>query len=72
MVMPSLLIWVIGAAVVVALSVVLRAVANDAQGFGRGRALQSPLNPQTATHPGRQRSRACRLGMSDYIHFNDQ
>jgi hypothetical protein len=37
MVMPSLLTWVIGAAVMVALSVVLRTVANDAQGLARSR-----------------------------------
>jgi hypothetical protein len=66
MVMPSLLTWVIGAAVVVALSVVLRAVANDAQRLARSRAeFQSPLNLQTATPPGRQRSRAGRLDVTD-------
>ena len=46
MVMPSLLTWIIGAAVVVALSVVLRAVANDAQGLARSRAGASvPAEP---------------------------
>jgi hypothetical protein len=46
MVMPSLLTWVIGAAVVVILSVVLRTVANDAQRLARSRARASiPAEP---------------------------
>jgi hypothetical protein len=52
MVMPSLLTWVIGAAVVVALSVVLRIVANDARGLVRSRARASvpaePANGRTS------------------------
>jgi predicted transcriptional regulator len=39
MIMPSFLTWVIGAAVVVALAVVLRTVANEAQELARSRAL---------------------------------
>jgi hypothetical protein len=65
MVMPSLLTWVIGAAVMVALSVVLRTVANNAQELARSRgARQSMLNLQTAIHPGRQRSRAGNLDVA--------
>jgi hypothetical protein len=46
MVMPSLLTWVIGTAVVVAFSVVLRAVANDAQRLARSRAgVSVPAEP---------------------------
>ena len=52
MVMPSLLTWVIGAAVMVALSVVLRTVANDAQELARSRARASanakPVNGNTS------------------------
>ena len=52
MVMPSLLTWVIGAAVVVILSVVLRTVANDAQRLARSRTHASipaePANSNTS------------------------
>ena len=47
MVMPSLLTWVIGAAGVVALSVVLRTVANDAQELARSRA-RAPVRAEPA------------------------
>jgi hypothetical protein len=52
MVMPSLLTWVIGAAVMVALSVVLRTVANNAQELARSRVRASvhvePANGNTS------------------------
>jgi hypothetical protein len=52
MVMPSLLTWVIGAAVVLILSVVLRTVANDSQRLARSRARASvraePANGNTS------------------------
>jgi hypothetical protein len=52
MIMPSFLTWVIGASVVVALSVVLRTVANDAQELARSRARASvrvePANGNTS------------------------
>jgi hypothetical protein len=54
MAMPSLLTWIIGAAVVVALAVVLRAVANDAQGLARSRARALVPAEPTNGNPSRK------------------
>ena len=50
MIMPSFLTWVIGAAVMVAVSVVLRTVANDARELARSRASvrAEPANGNTS------------------------
>ena len=58
MIIPSLLTWVIGTAVLVVLSVVLRYVANEAEKWlGRRDARQSPRSPKAQARSGRQLSR---------------